>query len=52
MERWIIDKSFYSEEEVEGMLGEYLDICLALASQNNEMEAFEILEAVEFGEEV
>lgn len=51
MQRWKIHRAIYSEEEAEGLLGEYLDICLALASQNNEMEAFEILEAVEFGEE-
>lgn len=47
MQRWIVDKRFYSEEEAEGMLGEYLDICLMLRSQEGDMDKIEILETVE-----
>jgi len=48
MVRWTIDKRFYSEEEAEGLLGEYLDIILYIESNVHNITTYEeIIEIVE-----
>jgi len=48
MVKWKIIKEFYSEEEAEGMLGEYLDIILYIESNVHNITTYEeIIEIVE-----
>jgi len=47
MQRWKIDRVFFSEEEAEGMLGEWLDVRLHLDYLENDWHGQKLLETLE-----